>query len=136
MLPISQKDMRFRESMGFGRRAVVSIFSNLYFSRGSSPCKPCPVFSKSYCPHACRIGRLRDPNRPKKLTEEQALQVRQGSRILELVATRDRLRAKILADFGVIKMAVGEAIYEDYQVLGRLLNSIIRAEERALLKVI
>jgi hypothetical protein len=39
-----------------------------------------------------------------------------------------------LAEFGVIKMAIGEPIYDDYQVLGRILNSIIRAEERALLK--
>jgi hypothetical protein len=31
-------------------------------------------------------------------------------------------------------MAVGEPIYEDYQALGRMLNSAIRAEERALLK--
>jgi hypothetical protein len=83
---------------------------------------------------ASRIGRLRDPNRPKKLTEEQDLQVRQNARILELTATRDRLRAKILAEFGVVKMAIGEPIYDDYQVLGRMLNSTIRAEERALLK--
>jgi hypothetical protein len=81
-----------------------------------------------------RIGRLRDPNRPKKLTEEQGLQVRQNAGVLKLTATRDRLRAKILAEFGVVKMAIGEPIYDDYQVLGRMLNSTIRAEERALLK--
>lgn len=63
---------------------------------------------------ACRIGRLRDPNRPKKLTEEQGSQVRQNSRILALAATRDRLRTKMLEEFGVVKMAVGELIYEDY----------------------
>lgn len=83
---------------------------------------------------ASRIGRLRDPNRPKKLTEEQGSQVRQNSRILELAVTRDRLRAEIVAEFGVVKMALGEPIYDDYQVLGRMLNSTIRAEERALLK--
>lgn len=31
-------------------------------------------------------------------------------------------------------MAIGEPIYKDYQVLGRILNGTIRAEERALLK--
>jgi hypothetical protein len=51
-----------------------------------------------------------------------------------MAVTRDRLRAEIVAEFGVVKMAVGELIYEDYQVLGRMLNSTIRAEERALLK--
>jgi hypothetical protein len=39
-----------------------------------------------------------------------------------------------MAEFGVVKMAVGELIYENYQVLGRMLNSTIRAEGRALLK--
>jgi hypothetical protein len=83
---------------------------------------------------ASRIGRLRDPNQPKKLTEEQGSQVQQNSRILEMAATRDRLRAEIVAEFGVVKMTVGELFYEDYQVLGRMLNNTIRAEERVLLK--
>jgi Protein of unknown function (DUF3435) len=83
---------------------------------------------------ASRIRRLKDPNRPKKLTEKQGGQVRQNPKILELAATRDRLRTEMLKKFGVVKIAVEEPIYEDYQVLGRILNSTIRAEERALLK--
>jgi hypothetical protein len=39
-----------------------------------------------------------------------------------------------VAEFNVVKMAVGELIYEDYQVLERMLNSTIRTEERALMK--
>jgi hypothetical protein len=46
----------------------------------------------------------------------------------------ERLRAKILAEFGVVKMAIGEPIYDNYQILGRMLNSTVRAEERTLLK--
>ena len=83
---------------------------------------------------ASRIDRLRNPRRPKKLTEQQGGQVRQNSKILKLAATRDRLRSEMLKKFDVVKMAVEEPIYEDYQVLGRMLNSTIRAEERALLK--
>ncbi|KAK5312401.1 hypothetical protein LTR93_011345 [Exophiala xenobiotica] len=60
---------------------------------------------------ASRIGRLRDPNRPRKLTEKQSRQ-----------------------EFGELRMAVGEPIHDEYQELGRMLNSTVRAEERALLK--
>jgi len=81
-----------------------------------------------------RINRLRDPNRSKKLTEEQDLQIRQNARILKFTATRDRLRAKILAEFGAIKIVIKKPIYDDYQILKRILNSTIRTEERALLK--
>jgi hypothetical protein len=31
-------------------------------------------------------------------------------------------------------MAIGEPIYDNYQILGRMLNSTVRAEERTLLK--
>jgi hypothetical protein len=85
---------------------------------------------------ASRIGRLRDPNRPKKLTEAQSRQVRQIETIQEAAATRDSLRVEILSKFGALKMAREESIYEDYQALGRMLSSSIRAEERALLKQI
>jgi hypothetical protein len=43
---------------------------------------------------------------------------------------------EILSKFGALKMARGESIYEDYQALGRMLSSSIRAQERALLKQI
>jgi hypothetical protein len=39
-----------------------------------------------------------------------------------------------VSEYDVVKMAEGESIYKDYQALGRTLDSIIRAEERALLK--
>lgn len=83
---------------------------------------------------ASRIGRLRDPNRPKKLTHEQSRQVRQYPSVLQLLQIRDRVRGRILTDFGALKMAAGEPIYAEYQELGRLLNSTIRAEERALMR--
>jgi hypothetical protein len=83
---------------------------------------------------ASRIGRLRDPNRPTKLTEEQNQQIRRKSRIVELYDIRNHLRAKIVSIYNVIKMAEGESIYDDYQRLGRIFNNSIRAEERALKK--
>lgn len=83
---------------------------------------------------ASRIGRLRDRNRPKKLTEEQSAQVREAPAILELLASRDRLRMDILGQFGALKMAEGEPIYDDYQALGRAINSTVRTQERALLR--
>ncbi|KAK4934372.1 hypothetical protein LTR10_024348 [Elasticomyces elasticus] len=83
---------------------------------------------------ASRIGRLRDPNRPRKLTEKQSRQVRQHPSVLQLLETRDRVRRLILQEFGELRMAVGEPIYNEYQELGRMLNSTVRAEERALLK--
>jgi Protein of unknown function (DUF3435) len=82
---------------------------------------------------ASRIGRLRDPRRPRKLTEEQSQRVRREPRIVELCDVRDRLRAEIVSQYGVVKMAKGDSVYDDYQALGRTLNSTIRAEERALL---
>jgi hypothetical protein len=42
--------------------------------------------------------------------------------------------SEIMAELGITKMAVGEPIHKHYQALGRTLNSIIRAEERVLLK--
>jgi hypothetical protein len=42
----------------------------------------------------------------------------------------------ILGQFGAIKMAEGEPIYEEYQTLGRVINSTIRTQERALLRQI
>lgn len=45
---------------------------------------------------AGRIGHLRDPNRPRKLTEKQRQQVRQIPRIRELAATRGRLQQVIV----------------------------------------
>jgi hypothetical protein len=86
------------------------------------------------CKAASRIGRLRDPRRPKKLTKEQSQQVRREPRIVELYDVHDRLRVKIVSEYGVVKMAEGEQIHKDYLELGRILNSAIRAEERALLK--
>ena len=86
------------------------------------------------CKAASRIGRLRDPRRPKKLTTEQSQQVRLEPRIVELYDVHDRLRAKIVSEYGVVKMAEGEQIHKDYQELGRILNSAIRAEKRALLR--
>jgi Protein of unknown function (DUF3435) len=83
---------------------------------------------------ASRIGRLKDPKRPRKLTEEQSQRVRQEPRIRELSDVRDRLRAEIVSKYGVVKMAEGEPIHKDYQTLGRTLNSTIRAEERAMLR--
>lgn len=83
---------------------------------------------------ASRIGRLRDPRRPRKLTEKQGQQVRREPRIIELCDVRYHLRDEIVSKYGVVKMAEGEPIYEEYQSLRRTLNSTIRAEERAFLK--
>ena len=44
------------------------------------------------------------------------------------------MRDQILKDFGELNMAVGEEIYTQHQNLNRLVNSTVRAEERALLK--
>lgn len=62
---------------------------------------------------ASRIGRLRDPKRPRKLTDEQREQVRKAPHVLQLIATRDSLHREILAQFGVPKMAIGEPIHDD-----------------------
>jgi uncharacterized protein DUF3435 len=86
------------------------------------------------CKAASRIGRLRDPRRPRKLTEEQSQEVRREPSIIKLYDARDRLGAEIVSEYGVIKMAEGELIYKDYQALKRTLASTIRAEERALLE--
>ena len=83
---------------------------------------------------ASRIGRLRDPSRPRKLTDEQSQQVRRAPSVTRLLETRDGLRRLILREFGELRMAVGEAIHAEYQELERMINSTIRAEERALLK--
>ncbi|EED22492.1 hypothetical protein TSTA_059900 [Talaromyces stipitatus ATCC 10500] len=63
---------------------------------------------------ASQIGLLRDPDRPRKLSTEQ------GQQIEEL--------------FGVIEMAKGEPIYNDYQAVKASLAATIRKKERALLK--
>ncbi|KAK5041467.1 hypothetical protein LTR84_003611 [Exophiala bonariae] len=42
----------------------------------------------------------------------------------------------ILRQFGALKMAEGEPIYDDYQALGRAINSTLRTHERALLRQI
>ena len=83
---------------------------------------------------ASRIGRMRDPERPRKLTKKQGAEVRDSLSVRRLVQTRDRVRDQILKDFGELKMAVGEEIYTQHQNLNRLVNSTVRAEERALLK--
>jgi len=83
---------------------------------------------------ASRIGRLRDPSRPRKLTDEQSQQVRRSPSVIRLLETRDGLRRLILREFGELRMAVGEATHAEYQELERMINSTIRAEERALLK--
>ncbi|KAL6240254.1 hypothetical protein RBB50_012849 [Rhinocladiella similis] len=83
---------------------------------------------------ASRIGRLRDPNRPRKLTDEQSQRVRRLPSIRRLLESRDRVRGLILREFGVLRMAVGEPIHGEYKKLERMVNSTIRAEERALLK--
>jgi hypothetical protein len=83
---------------------------------------------------ASRIRRLRDPNRPRKLNSAQKQDVRQSHQVLELITVRDRLRMHIEEEFGVVKMAEGEPIYNDYQTVRRRLDSAIRSEERALLK--
>ncbi|KIW36296.1 hypothetical protein, variant 3 [Exophiala oligosperma] len=83
---------------------------------------------------ASRIGRLRDPNRPRKLTDEQSHRVRRLPSVHRLLESRDRVRGLILRDFGVLRMAVREPIHAEYKKLERMVNSTIRAEERALLK--
>ena len=83
---------------------------------------------------ASRIGRLRDPDRPRRLTKEQGVEVRDHPSVRQLIQTRDRVRDQIVKDFGELKMAVGEEIFTQHQNLNRLLNSTVRAEERALLK--
>jgi hypothetical protein len=85
---------------------------------------------------ASRIGQLRDHNRPRKLNPRQRQQVLQSPKVLELAAVRDQLSARIEKEYGVVTMAVGELIHRDHQDVGRLLNSTIRAEERAMLKQI
>jgi hypothetical protein len=44
-------------------------------------------------------------------SQEQSRQVRHSPKILELAVVRDELHRKIVAEFGVVKMAEGEAIY-------------------------
>ncbi|KAK5313781.1 hypothetical protein LTR93_010778 [Exophiala xenobiotica] len=83
---------------------------------------------------ASRIGRLRDPNRPRKLTDEQSQQVRRLPSVRRLLESRDRVRCLILRLFGVLRMAVGEPIHAEYKKLEWMANSTVRAEERALLK--
>ena len=83
---------------------------------------------------ASRIGRLRDSKRPRKLTEHQGQQARQKPGIIELCRIRDNIRAEVMSKYGFIKMAEGEPIREEYQLLGRTINTAIRAEERELLK--
>lgn len=85
---------------------------------------------------AGRIGRLRDPNRPRKLTNEQGQQVRRLPSVHRLLESRDRVRGVILREFGFLRMAIGEPIHTEYKKLERMVNSTIRAEERALLKCI
>jgi hypothetical protein len=83
---------------------------------------------------ASQIGLLRDPDRPRKLNTEQGQQVRQDPEVRELVAIRGRLCAQIEEVFGVIEMAKGEPIYNDYQTVKASLAATIRKKERALLK--
>ncbi|EED12757.1 conserved hypothetical protein [Talaromyces stipitatus ATCC 10500] len=83
---------------------------------------------------ASQIGLLRDPDRPRKLSAEQGQQVRQDPEVRELAAVRGRLRAQIEEVFGVIEMAKGEPIYNDYQAVKASLAATIRKKERALLK--
>lgn len=82
---------------------------------------------------ASRIGRLRDIDRPKRLTAEQNRQVRQLPTVANLIETRALLRQKIRDRFGALKIAEGEPVYDDYQALGRVVVSTIRHHERALL---
>ncbi|KAL9615712.1 MAG: hypothetical protein Q9160_009317 [Pyrenula sp. 1 TL-2023] len=83
---------------------------------------------------ASRIGRLRDPGRPRKLTDGQRQQVWQNPQVLQLGTIRDNLHRKTVADFGHLKLAIGEPICDNYHQIGRELNAATRAEERALLK--
>ncbi|KAJ9609280.1 hypothetical protein H2204_015587 [Knufia peltigerae] len=83
---------------------------------------------------ASRIGRLRDPNRPRKLNNEQSQQVRRLPSVRRLLESRDRVRGLIVREFGRLRMAIGEPIHAEYKKLERMVNSTIRAEERALLK--
>jgi hypothetical protein len=85
---------------------------------------------------ASQIGLFRDLDRPRKLSAEQAQQVRQDPEVRELAAVRDRLCAQIEEVFGVIQMAKGEPIYNDYQAVKASLAATIRKKERALLKQI
>ncbi|KUL81520.1 hypothetical protein ZTR_10340 [Talaromyces verruculosus] len=84
---------------------------------------------------ASQIGLLRDPDRPRKLSAEQGQQAQQDPEVRELAAVRSRLCAQIEETFGVIEMAKGEPIYNDYQAVKVSLAATIR-KERALLKQI
>ncbi|KAE8547698.1 hypothetical protein EYB25_009491 [Talaromyces marneffei] len=61
-------------------------------------------------------------------------QVRQDPEVRELADIRSRLCAQIEEAFGVIEMAKGEPIYNDYQAVKASLAATIRKKERALLK--
>ncbi|OXV10984.1 hypothetical protein Egran_01255 [Elaphomyces granulatus] len=83
---------------------------------------------------ASRIGRLRDPKRPRKLTELQGRRARREPRVLKLCSTRGRIRTEIELKYCSVRMAEGEPIHVEYETLGRSIISTIRAEEHALLK--
>src|SRR6202012_3490179 len=83
---------------------------------------------------ASRIGRFRDPGRPRKLNEEQRREVRQDPVVLGLSSTRDRLRDRIVEEFGAVKLAIGEPIHGDYEKVAKMLTNAIDARERAMLK--
>lgn len=76
-----------------------------------------------------------DPRRPKRLNEEQKAQVQREAEIKELSSARTRLYAEIRSKYGSLKNA-DEAVQNKYQKLEQILNSSIRAGERALLKEI
>jgi hypothetical protein len=83
---------------------------------------------------ASQIGLFRDPDRPRKLSAEQRQQVRQDPEVQDLADIRSRICAQIKDAFGVIEMAKGEPIYNDYQAVKASLAATIRTKERALLK--
>lgn len=64
-----------------------------------------------------QIDCLKDSDKLKKLSKKQGQQVWQSLRILELVATWDCLHAEIVTEFNIVKMAVRELIYKNYQIL-------------------
>ncbi|KIW36287.1 uncharacterized protein PV06_11436 [Exophiala oligosperma] len=126
-------------NLALGHVGSSTIFERNYLSRMIRYSTQDAFWNRDGNPQAAksasRIGRLRDPNRPRKLTDEQSQRVRQLPSVRRLLESRDRVRSLILREFGVLRMAVGEAIHGEYKKLDRMVNSTIRAEERALLKL-
>ena len=85
---------------------------------------------------ANRMSRLQNPLRPKKLDDGQREQVRRSKIIQDLYVALQSLSQKIYNSFDSLRKTEAERspLHAEYLRMQRLLVSIIRAEERFLLK--